>query len=426
MVAEEIELSLLSAPATGFLNQTEITGIVEAAMRPLSRTVRALIIHPDYSRTDCTDQIARAVHQALLARGLKTLDAFNSAGTHRKMTRQETLAKLGFTDKTPCLGTLFSHEYDNAGQLTQVGELPASYIAEETAGGIQSAIPVTANKLVFTGYDVIICIAATKPHEAAGFAGGTKLLVPGIVGGDVTASFHWAAALVGLPNILGQADNPARRIIDRAAGMIMSRLGQTPILLLNMVCAEDDHGGMGIRGLYSGFGIDGFKQAFARSVELSKELHFIKVAKPLTQVVQHMHSVYDEIWTAGKGSYYLQIPGVLAPDAEVIIYAPHIHAFHSNGPMDAAIRRIGYHGRAYVLEFLKRNPGFNLNIAAHVMNVRGVNEDFRVTLATGIPEADCKAVSLGYRDPASIRREDFQGGGQLWVEHGGLWTYVRG
>ena len=341
------------------------------------------------------------------------------------MTREETLAKLGFTDNTPCLGTLFSHEYDNASKLTQVGELPAGYIAAETAGGINQSIPVTANNNIFTGYDLIVCIAATKPHEAAGFAGGTKLLVPGIVGGDVTASFHWAAALVGLPNILGQADNPARRIIDRAAGMIMDSLGDTPILLLNMVCAEDGDGGMAIRGLFSGLGLEGFKQAFARSVELSQALHFIKVPRPLTRVVQRMHNVYDEIWTAGKGSYYLQIPGVLAPDAEVIIFAPHIHAFHSNASMDAAIRQIGYHGRNYVLDFLSRNPGFNLNIASHVMNVRGVNEDFRVTLATGISEAGCKAVGLGYIDPASIRRDDFQGAQQLWVDHGGLWTYVR-
>jgi nickel-dependent lactate racemase len=407
------------------LTQAEIQDIVESALQPLLRTARVLVIHPDYSRTDCTDKIARAALESLRSRGLRTLDAFNSAGTHRKMTREETLAKLGFSDATPCLGTLFSHEYDDAAQLTEVGELPADFIAAETAGGINQSIPVTANSNIFTGYDLVICIAATKPHEAAGFAGGTKLLVPGIVGGDVTASFHWAAAMVGLPNILGQADNPARRIIDRAAGMIMERLGDTPILLLNMVCGEDEQGGMAIRGLFAGFGMEGFKEAFARSVELSKELHFIKVPLPLTRVVQRMHSVYDEIWTAGKGSYYLQIPGVLAPDAEVTIFAPHIHAFHSNASMDAAIREIGYHGREYVLDFLTRNPGFNLNIASHVMNVRGVNEDFRVTLATGISEAECEAAGLGYLDPASVRREDFEGSQQLWVDHGGLWTYVR-
>ena len=31
----------------------------------------------------------------------------------------------------------------------------------------------------------------------------------------------------------------------------------------------------------------------------------------------------------------------------------------------------------------------------------------QVTLATGIPESTCRAINLGYRDPASIRVEDF-------------------
>jgi hypothetical protein len=30
-----------------------------------------------------------------------------------------------------------------------------------------------------------------------------------------------------------------------------------------------------------------------------------------------------------------------------------------------------------------------------------------VTLATGIPEGTCRRISLGYRDPASIRIDDY-------------------
>jgi hypothetical protein len=32
-----------------------------------------------------------------------------------------------------------------------------------------------------------------------------------------------------------------------------------------------------------------------------------------------------------------------------------------------------------------------------------------VTLATGIPESVCRAVNLGYRDPATIRVADYEG-----------------
>ena len=101
--------------------------------------------------------------------------------------------------------------------------------------------------------------------------------------------------------------------------------------------------------------------------------------------------------------------------------------------MDADIRRIGYHGRDYVLQYCEEHPEFNKNVAAHVINVRGIGRrregreefPFGVTLATQIPEAECQEVNLGWRDPASLREEDFQGPGKLWVRDGGQWLYSR-
>src|SRR5262249_25639566 len=142
---------------------------------------------------------------------------------------------------------------------------------------------------------------------------------------------------------------------------------------------------------------------------------------------------YDEVWTAGKGSYKLQRPGVLAEGAEVVLYAPHIHAFHSNAVLDSAIRQIGYHGRDWVGDFCRKQPSFDRNVAAHVINVRGLGElidgaerfGFRVTLASALSRRDCEAVGLGYRDPASLRPEDFRGPGRLWIEEGGQWLLAR-
>jgi nickel-dependent lactate racemase len=124
---------------------------------------------------------------------------------------------------------------------------------------------------------------------------------------------------------------------------------------------------------------------------------------------------------------------VIAPGGEIILYAPHIHAFHSKPDLDAAIQAIGYHGRERVRDYCERHPEFNKNVAAHVINVRGLGRlvaereefDFEVTLATAIPEADCRAVGLGYRNPATIRRDDFTGDDVLWIPDGGQWLYAR-
>ena len=73
-------------------------------------------------------------------------------------------------------------------------------------------------------------------------------------------------------------------------------------------------------------------------------------------------------------------------------------------------------------------------ILAHSTHVRGIGTyengvekpRIQVTLATGIPEAECLAVNLGYRDPASIDPRtyaDREDEGILLVPHAGEMLY---
>jgi nickel-dependent lactate racemase len=137
-----------------------------------------------------------------------------------------------------------------------------------------------------------------------------------------------------------------------------------------MVYTEDENHKAIAQALYDGVGYEGFVEAHKKASKLSSTLHIKYLDKPKKRVVQQLPLMYDEIWTAGKGSYKLQKPGVLAEDAEIIILAPHIHCFHSNTTLDSEIRQIGYHGVDYVLDFCKKNPTFNRNVASHVINVR--------------------------------------------------------
>jgi nickel-dependent lactate racemase len=311
--------------------------------------------------------------------------------------------------------------------------IPAEFVAEKTQGQVCEPMRVTANRLLFAGYDAIVCLSGTVPHEALGFSGGTKLLFPGVSGPEVIGLLHWAAVLIGIPRLIGELDNPAREVVDAGARLIVERLGSTPIVSLNMVYTEDEEHRAVPRGLFTGWGLEGFRSALQQAAALSAQLHIVYRDRPARVAVQCLPVMYDEVWTAGKGSYKLQRPGVLAPGGEIILYAPHIHAFHSKVGLDAAIRAIGYHGREFVRQYCERNPLFDKNVAAHVINVRGLGRqvqgreefDFEVTLATAIPEVECRAVGLGYRDPASIRREDFAGEDALWIPDGGQWLYAR-
>ncbi len=121
--------------------------------------------------------------------------------------------------------------------------------------------------------------------------------------------------------------------------------------------------------------------------------------------------MYDELWTAGKCMYKLE--PVLADWGELIIYAPHLkEVCVSHG---AHIEQIGYHCRDYFLKQWDKFKHIPWGVLAHSTHVRGIgtfengveNCRAKVTVSSLIPSAKCRQINLGYRDPNSIRAEEF-------------------
>lgn len=416
------------------LDDEQLVVVIEQALESCPAIKRALVIHPDYSRHDFSDRLFPLLYSALSRRGLEHLDTLNAGGTHRPMSESELLDKLGITrGGYPLVRYVTNHTFDDPSQLEPITTLTSDFISRMTAGNLAIDLHVDVNRMVLDPYDLIIAISGTVPHEALGYSGGTKIFFPGIAGPKVIGLLHWAAVIIGIPTIIGTVDNPAREIVNLGTKAIFEKIQPTPILSLNMVYTEDEHRHVRANGLFTGYNYQGFVEAHRLAAELSSQLHIRYLDEGKDCIVQQIPEMYDEVWTAGKGSYKLQRPGVLNPNAEIILYAPHIDCFHSNHAMDAAIRSIGYHGRDYVMQYCADNPQFDKAIAAHVINVRGLGSlengverfPFRVTLATQIPEVDCLAVGLGYRDPSTLTQKDFDKPNMLWIPDGGQWLYDR-
>jgi len=122
--------------------------------------------------------------------------------------------------------------------------------------------------------------------------------------------------------------------------------------------------------------------------------------------------MYEELWVAGKCMYKLE--PVVADGGELIIYGEHIKEISvTHGRL---IKQIGYHTRDYFTAQMDRFKDIPGGILAHSTHVRGGGSfengiekpRVQVTLATGIPEAECAAVNLGYRDPASINPDEWK------------------
>jgi nickel-dependent lactate racemase len=299
---------------------------------------------------------------------------------------------------------IFNHRWERAETFTELGNIPADEVAHATNGALSVTIPVRLNRLVCGGgggsrYDHVLVCGPVFPHEVAGFSGGTKYFVPGVAGQEVIDVTHWAGALTLSRRIIGVADTPVRRLIDRAAALV-----PTPSSLIAMVL-----GGETLHGVFVG----GMEPAWRAAAAMSAELDIIWVERPFRRVLSVMPRMYDDLWTGAKGMY--KVEPAVADGGEVVIFAPHIREVsYVHG---AILDQIGYHVRDYFIANWERFEHLPWGVLAHSTHLRG-DGSFRdgverprieVTLATGIPRERCEALGLGYLDPGSIDPDEWAG-----------------
>jgi nickel-dependent lactate racemase len=249
-----------------------------------------------------------------------------------------------------------------------------------------------------------------------GFSGGNKYLFPGVSGDAFLQFFHWLGALLTNPRINGVPLTPVRRLIDRAATLV-------PVPRFSFSYVVDG-------GHLAAIHFGPVLEAWGSAVETSRERHIRVVARPFRSILAEAPEMYDDLWTGGKCMYKLE--PVLADGGELIIHAPHIkEVSHSHGRV---LDEIGYHVRDYFTARWETFRHYPLGVVAHSTHVRGIGTcvggvekpRVRVVLATGIPQERCLRIGLEYRDPASIRREEWmdrEAEGILHVPHAGETLY---
>ncbi len=364
------------------------------------RGKKILVIVPDGTRTAPVGLMFKTLHKQI-APATKSFDVLIALGTHQPMSEAAICKRLEMSEaeRQEKYGRVkfFNHAWNDPRQLKDIGTISADEISKLTNGLFAMDVPVSINKLVFD-YDQIIIVGPVFPHEVVGFSGGNKYLFPGVSGPDVLNFFHWLGAVVTNPMIIGNKWTPVRKVVDRAASMV-----HVDKLCFAMVVAPNKD----LVGLFSGTP----EAAWDNASELSRKAHITYKDKPFHTILSCAPPMYDEIWTAGKCMYKLE--PVLADGGELIIYAPHIsEVCVSHG---SHIERIGYHCRDYFLQQWDKFKDVPWGVLAHSTHVRGIGtmangvEKCRaqVTLATQIPPDRCKKINLGYRDPKTIRVEDF-------------------
>jgi len=385
-----------------YLTSEEIRQVVVEGLGALAVDgKRVLVIIPDGTRTMPMPRMFD-LFEAYLAPRVAALDYLVALGTHPVMSDEQLGKLVGRPVSNGQCGKsrIFNHRWEDPQNFVTLGVIPAAEIGKLTGGLLTQEVPVRLNKLILD-YDQIIICGPVFPHEVAGFSGGTKYFFPGIAGAEIINLTHWFGALMTNYKVIGAGYTPIRAIIDRAASFI-----DRPTACFALVVTHE-----GLAGIYFGSPQEAWKAASA----LSAEKHIIYVKKPFRRVLSVLPALYDDLWTGGKGMYKME-PAV-ADGGEVVIFAPHITEIsYTHGKL---LDEVGYHCRDYFLGQWDKFKGYPGGVLAHSTHVKGLGSydvstgkeipRIQVTLATGIPEARCRRVNLGFLDPSAIRRQEWEG-----------------
>ncbi|MCL4560184.1 MAG: nickel-dependent lactate racemase [Chloroflexi bacterium] len=178
---------------------------------------KALILVDDYTRATPAAAILPHLLERLQAAGVPREDVtlLVSTGTHRPCSEEELRLKVG----PEVYGIYRLEQHDCTDQASQV------YL-----GLTSRATPVWVNRLVVEA-DRVFGIGHIDPSDYAGYAGGYKLIVPGVASLDTVNANHSLAALSFRQP--GRTDLPCRRDLEEAAAMVPADL------FLNCVLTQD-------------------------------------------------------------------------------------------------------------------------------------------------------------------------------------------
>jgi nickel-dependent lactate racemase len=369
------------------------------AFRALGERRKVLALPPDFTRFH--SRAGELTRYAWEYYGAHLTDVLPALGTHVPMTPNQIGAMFGGMP----LDLFRVHDWRQG--LVTLGEVPASFIREQSEGKLDYAWPAQVDRLLVEGgFDLILSIGQVVPHEVIGMANYNKNVFVGTGGVEGINRSHFLGAVYGMERIMGRADNPVRRVLNYASDHFARHL---PIVYVQSVVAKNADGKLVLRGLYVGDD----EQCFLRASELSLQVNFVMMDREIRKAVVLLDpEEFKSTWLGNKSVYRTRM--ALADDGDLIVLAPGVKEFGEDPTIDKLIRKYGYVGTPAVLEAVKNNADLagNLSAAAHL--IHGSSEGrFRITYCPGhLTRQEVEGVGFRYApldemlrryDPANLK-----------------------
>jgi lactate racemase len=212
------------------------------------------------------------------------ITAIVALGTHRPMSPDECVARFG---------------RETAGRI-RIENLPQDPNAFVDLGVTPLGVPVSVYRRYLES-DISIAVGNIIPHMYAGWAGGAKMVQPGVSSPKTTAATHLMAG-PRVYEILGQAENPVRQEMERIAidtglkfivNVVLNRQGETVRVVAGDVVA-----------------------AHRAGVETARDIYTVELEERPDVVIASSHPADRDLWQGFKA---VNNSGLLAKDQGTLI-----------------------------------------------------------------------------------------------------------
>jgi len=396
----------------------------EARSRICPGPKRVLLLPPDITRAHSGAGLLTEMLYNLF-KDEAEVHVIPTLGQHVPHTRDENLRMFGSIPEEHI------HAHDWRGGCVKIGEVPADFVKEVTAGAADWALPIVLNRmLIEEPWDLVINVGHVVPHEVLGFANHNKNYFIALAGKDLICASHMAAACCGIENNLGTLITPLRACFNKAEE---DYLGDLPDLYVQIVMARNEQDELVHTGIYVGDDLETYLEAARQS----RQQNITVFDEPLAKVVCVMQEdEFVSTWVANKAVYRTRM--ALADDGELIIIAPGLKRFGEQPEVDALIRKYGYVGTSKVMEQYRTNADMQDLAHATAHLIHGSSEGrFSITYAPGhMSRQEIEGVNFCYADlgetlakyPPEDLREGFNelpGGERIFfipTPSAGLWS----
>ena len=286
--------------------------------------------------------------------------------------------------------------------LTTLGMVPSDFVKKVSEKRVDYEWPAQVNKLLVEGkFDLILSVGQVVPHEVIGMANYNKNIFVGTGGSDGINKSHFLGAAYGMERIMGRADTPVRKVLNYASEHFGKKL--PPIVYIHSVISKDcDSNKLNLCGLFIGDDIDCFNKA----AELSLEVNFNMLNKPLKKVVVYLDPAeFKSTWLGNKSVYRTRM--AIDDGGELIVLAPGLKEFGEDKEIDRLIRKYGYVNTPKILELVEKNDDLKNNLSAAAHLIHGSSENrFEITYCPGhVSQKEIESVNFAYADLGQMMKK---------------------